>query len=171
MILKDILDFPVKVISGYKGTAEVRIAIDGGELDGGCWTWDGPTAGWVQRQNMTVVVQGLPKPHPLFPKASLVAHYAKTDEARELVEAGIHNVNAMLVPYVLPPGTPKDHVQTLGKAFMDTMKDPQFIEEAKTANLKIDPVSASEMRGMVEGFYTLRPSVAAKLRDIMFLKN
>jgi tripartite-type tricarboxylate transporter receptor subunit TctC len=45
-ILKAALGLPIQVVSGYKGTAEVRLAAEGGELAGGCWAWDSMRVNW-----------------------------------------------------------------------------------------------------------------------------
>jgi tripartite-type tricarboxylate transporter receptor subunit TctC len=67
----------------------------------------------------------------------------------------------------LPPGTPKDRVQILQKAFMDTMKDPEFLADAKKAQLDIDPVAAEEVEKTVARFFKLNASLVAKLKEIL----
>ena len=65
----------------------------------------------------------------------------ETDEARKLIQAGIHDTAAITRPYALPPGTPRDRVQNLRRAFRDTMKDKDFLAEAAKSKLDVDPVS------------------------------
>lgn len=45
-MLKVALGLPIQIISGYKGTAEIRLAAESGEVAGGCWTWDSIKATW-----------------------------------------------------------------------------------------------------------------------------
>ena len=54
---------------------------------------------------------------------------------------------------------------------MATMKDPQFLAEAKTAKLDLNPLPGDEVEKIVHGFFSLPPSVATKLRDIVVSKN
>jgi hypothetical protein len=94
--------------------------------------------------------------------------YAKTEEARQLIQVGIHDLNAILFSYSLPPGTSKDKVQLLRKAFMATMKNPEFLAETEKARLDIDPLPGEEVAKIMAGFYQLNPALAAKLRRIIF---
>lgn len=172
-ILKVALALPIQLISGYKGTSDIRLAAESGEIAGGCWGWDSIRATWrkgIESGDAVVVLQTLPKPQPDLPKAPLAINYAKTKEARQLVQAGIHDVSAAIRPYVLPPGAPKDRVQTLRKAFMDTMKDPEFSADAKNSKLDIEPLSGKELEGIVHGFFKLSPSVVAKLKEALTAK-
>src|SRR5918992_862156 len=59
-ILRVALGLPIQVVSGYKGTAEVRLAADSGEIAGGCWTWDSIRATWnaaIRSGDAIVVLQ------------------------------------------------------------------------------------------------------------------
>jgi tripartite-type tricarboxylate transporter receptor subunit TctC len=67
----------------------------------------------------------------------------------------------------LPPGTPKDRVKILQKAFMDTMKDPEFLADAKKSQLDLDPVSPEEVENTVARFFKLDPTLIARLREIL----
>src|SRR4051812_39170394 len=83
---------PIQLISGYKGTAEIRLASESGELAGGCWTWDSMRATWskaITSGDAVVVLQILPKAHPELPNVPLASKYAKNDEARQLMQIGI----------------------------------------------------------------------------------
>jgi tripartite-type tricarboxylate transporter receptor subunit TctC len=73
----------------------------------------------------------------------------------------------MTRPYSLPPGTPKERVEILRKAFLETFKDPSFVAEAKKSNLEFDPVSGEELEKLIDGIFKLQPNLLAKLRDIL----
>jgi tripartite-type tricarboxylate transporter receptor subunit TctC len=172
-ILKAALGLPVQLVSGYKGTADIRLAIESGELAGGCWGWDSIRATWqkgIESGEAVVVLQTLPKAHPDLPKVPLAISFAKTEEARQLIQAGIHNVSDIIRPYVLTPGTPKERVQSLRKAFADTMKDPEFLEDAKKSKLDVDPINGDELEKTVHGLFKLNPSVVAKLKEALSAK-
>jgi len=70
-------------------------------------------------------------------------------------------------PYVLPPGTPKDRVQIIRKAFMDTMNDPEFLAEAKKANLDINADDGAALEQNVKEILKLDPALVAKLKEIL----
>ena len=172
-ILKAALGLPVQLVSGYKGTADIRLAIESGELAGGCWGWDSIRATWrkgIDSGDAVVVLQTLPKPDPDLPKIPLAIGLAKTEEARQLIQTGIHDVSAIIRPYVLAPGTPKDRVQTLRRAFADTVKDPEFLEDAKKSKLDVDPMTGEELEKTVHGLFKLNPAVVAKLKEALEAK-
>jgi len=164
---------PIQLVSGYKGTAEVRLAAESGELAGGCWTWDSIRATWtkaIASGDAVVVLQILSKPHRELPAVPLAAKYAKNEEARQMIQVGIEEPSDYYRPYVLPPGTPKERVATLRKAFHDTMKDPEFLADAEKAKLDIEPITGEEMEKMVGKLFKLSPATVTKLKEILGAK-
>jgi tripartite-type tricarboxylate transporter receptor subunit TctC len=161
---------PVQLVAGYKGTSEIRMAAESGELAGGCWTWDSIRATWtkaIQSGDAVVVLQLLSKPHPELANIPLAQSFAKSDEARQLMQAGVQDPADYYRPYVLPPRTPKDRVEILRKALQDTMKDPEFLADAAKSRLDIDPVTGTELENLVRGLFKLSPSMISKLKTIL----
>jgi len=169
-VLKEVLGLPVQPIPGYKGTAEIRLAAESGELAGGCWQWESIKVIWgkaLDAGDVNLVIQLVPKPHPELPKVPLAVSLAKTEEARLLLQAAVHDPNSITRPYSLPPGTPKDRVKVLQKAFMDTMRDPEFLADAKRSKMDINPVPGEEVEKTVARFFKLDPALVTKLREIL----
>jgi len=169
-VLKEVLGLPVQPIPGYKGTAEIRLAAESGELAGGCWQWESIKVIWgkaLDAGDVNLVIQLVPKPHPELPKVPLAVSLAKTEEARLLLQAAVHDPNSITRPYSLPPGTPKDRVKVLQKAFMDTMQDPEFLADAKRSKMDINPVPGEEVEKTVARFFKLDPALVTKLREIL----
>jgi tripartite-type tricarboxylate transporter receptor subunit TctC len=161
---------PVQLVAGYKGTSEIRMAAESGELAGGCWTWDSIRATWtkaIQSGDAVVVLQLLSKPHPELANIPLAQSLAKSDEARQLMQAGVQDPADYYRPYVLPPRTPKDRVEILRKALQDTMKDPEFLADAAKSRLDTDPVTGTELENLVRGLFKLSPSMISKLKTIL----
>jgi tripartite-type tricarboxylate transporter receptor subunit TctC len=164
---------PIQLIAGYKGTSEIRMAAESGELAGGCWTWDSMRATWtraISSGDAVVVLQILSKPHRELPDVPLATKYAKNDEARQLIQVGIEEPAEYYRPYALPPGTPKDRVQLLRRAFLQTLKDPEFLADAQKAKLDVEPISGEELEKKISRMSKLNPSLVAKLRDILIPK-
>lgn len=169
-ILKPALGLPIHLVSGYKGTAVIRLAAEAGEVAGMCLSWDSLKAMWgraIELGDVVVVLQTMPRPRPDLPAVPLAINYAKTEEARQLVRAGIHDRAAIIFLYALPPGTLKDRVQILRAAFMDTMRDAEFLAEAEKSRLDVDPVSGDEVERIVRGFFQLSPGIVGKLREVL----
>jgi tripartite-type tricarboxylate transporter receptor subunit TctC len=68
---------------------------------------------------------------------------------------------------VLPPGTNKEVVPILRKAFMETVKDPELLSEANKARLEFNPGSGEELEENVRELFRLERSLVAKLAEIL----
>lgn len=170
-ILKEALGLPLQLVTGYKGVADIRLAVESGELAGGCWGWDGTKRPWAKRLatgDVIVVLQNSSSPHVDLPKVPLAIQQAKSEDARRLIRVGIHDQSAILRPFVLPPHTPKDKVAILRKAFTDTLNDPDFRAEATKSRLDVAPVSGQEVESIVHGLFKLPPALISRLKDILY---
>lgn len=169
-VLKATLGLPIQVVSGYKGTGPVRLAFHAGEVQGVCNSWDSFKATWrkeMETGEVVIVLQATVKPHPEVPNVPVAYDLAKTEEARKLIQAITRVHGATNRPYVVPPGTPKERVNVLRKAFMDTIKDPDFVAEAKKANLEINPLDGEELDQNVKALFKLEPALIDRLKEIL----
>ncbi|HEU4344926.1 MAG TPA: tripartite tricarboxylate transporter substrate-binding protein [Candidatus Binatia bacterium] len=171
--LKATLDLPIQVVEGYKGTAEIRLAADAGELHGSCWAWESMKVNWAtgfQSGDVKVVLQVTSKKIPDLPDVPFALDLAKTNEARQLLKAGAIDPAAIVRVYVTTPRTPKDRLETLRRAFANTLTDPEFVAEAKKTNLDINPLTGEEVKRIVDGLFKLSPSMISKLANILAVK-
>src|SRR5262245_56983098 len=170
-ILKEAIGLPMRLISGYKGTADIRVAVESGEVDGICgFSWASVRSTWrkaIESGQVIVVMQNAPKAHPELPKVPLAISFAKTAEARQLIESGVHQPSAITYGYSLPPGTPKERLQTLRRAFLQAVKDQDFLNDAGKANLEIAPASGEEIEQSIQNLFKTPPAVVAKLKEIL----
>jgi tripartite-type tricarboxylate transporter receptor subunit TctC len=169
-IVEATIGLPIRIVSGYKGTSTIKLAFNSGEVDGVVNSWESFKATWrneVESGDLVIVLQNIPKRHPELPNVPVAIDFAKTEEARKIIRASLHTLGPTLRPYVLPPGTPKDRVEILRKAFMVTMEDPEFLPETKKAKLDINPLSGAELESNVREVFNLEPSLVAKLKEIL----
>lgn len=169
-VLGAAIGLPFQLVSGYKGTADVRLAFNSGEINGICNSWESFKATWSKELSageVVIVLQNVAKPHPDQPKLPLAINYAKTDEGQKLIRALVHSVGPTARPYVLPPGTPKDRVQILRKAFIDTVKDPEFLADASKAKLDINPLDGAELEKNVREVFNLDPKLVPRAKEIL----
>jgi tripartite-type tricarboxylate transporter receptor subunit TctC len=169
-ILKVAVGLPIQLVLGFKGTADIRLAAESGELAGACWSWDAIKSTWARGLDsgeVSIVLQAVAKPLADLPKIPLAISYAKTAEARQLIEVGIHDAADIARPFVMPPGTPKDRVQLVRQAFLATLKDPAFTAEAEKSKLEIDPVAGEALEKIVAGLYKMNPAILAKLKEVL----
>ena len=170
-LVKEALGLPIQLVSGYKGTADIRLAVESGELAGTSWGWASMRSTWrksLETGDVVVVLQGVAKSLSDLPNVPLAINLAKTDETRKLIDAGIHSNSIFARPFVMPPETPKDRVEILVKAFQETLKDKEFLAEAEKSKLDLDPATVEELEQAVSGIFKLDAPLLAKLKDILF---
>ena len=151
------------------------LAADRGEVDGICGlSWTALSATWgakLKSGEAVPVLQMSPKPHSALPDVPLDISLAKTDEARLLIKTGIHDAARLTRIYALPPGTPPERVKMLRTAFMKTMRDPQFLADARKTRLYIDPSDGAEVHKIVKSLDALPREMVQKLKGILFPKK
>jgi tripartite-type tricarboxylate transporter receptor subunit TctC len=91
----------------------------------------------------------------------------KTDEAKKLIQVAVYDYSATARPYVFPPNTPTDRVQIMRKGLADTLKDPEFLADAKKARLDLNPLAGDELQTAVERTFKLDKPLVAKLKEIL----
>jgi tripartite-type tricarboxylate transporter receptor subunit TctC len=169
-ILQHALGLPIQLVLGYKGTADIRLAAESGELAGACWSWDAIKSTWTKALdsgNVSIILQAMPKPHPDLPKVPLAINLAKTAEARQLIQVGIHDAADIARPFVMPPQTPKEQVRIMRTAFMATLKDPAFLAEAQKTKLEVNPISGEQLEKVVAGLYKTNPQILSRLKEVL----
>ena len=169
-LLKVALGLPIQLVTGYKGTAPIKLAAESGEVDGSCWAWESIKVMWRQGLDagqVNIVLQAVPKAVADLPKVPVAIELAKTEEAKKLIEVGIHSTAAITRPYALPPGTPKERIQLLRRAFRETLKDKDFLAEAVKSKLDVDPLSGEEVEKIILSLFKLDPATVSKMADIL----
>jgi tripartite-type tricarboxylate transporter receptor subunit TctC len=169
-IMKATIGLPLQLVSGYKGTSEIRLAFNSGEVSGVSISWESAKSTWrkeVESGDMIVMLQGNTKSHPELTKVPVSINFAKSDEAKRLMQIVLQAHGPAVRPFVLPPRTPKDRVQILRRAFMETMKDPQFLAETKKGNLDINPSDGMSLEQRVIELLKSEPTLVAKLKEIL----
>ena len=167
-VVRAALGLPIQLVSGYKGMSDIRLATESGEVAGTCF---GPRAVWrraLDAGEVIPVLQVTPKPAPDFPNVPLAINLAKTEEARKLIELGVHDDSAISSMYMMPPGTPKELVAMLRRAMMDTIRDGEFLAEMKKASLEVDPLGGEEAEKIINDFFKLDAELIGKLKEIYY---
>jgi tripartite-type tricarboxylate transporter receptor subunit TctC len=169
-VLNGVLGTKLKIVSGYPGGNDAVLAMERGEVHGRCgWSWSSVMAthkNWYDEKKINILLQLALEKHPDLPNVPLVTDLAKTDEQRRILRL-IFARQVMGRPFVAPPGIPQDRAEALRKAFMDTMKDKEFLAEAEKAGLEITPVSGEKIQELVKEVYDTPPEIAKKAAEIV----
>jgi tripartite-type tricarboxylate transporter receptor subunit TctC len=167
--MNTVLGTKFKIVMGYKSSEEVTLALQRGEVQArsdGLGTINRQHPDWIKSKTVDfLAVAGL-KRDKLLPDISLATEFAKTDEDRETLRL-ICSPTALGRPYLAPPGVPGDRLKILLVAFMATLKDTEFLEEAKKLRLDIDPMGPDEVTAVVADTIGAPPAVVAKAKVAM----
>jgi tripartite-type tricarboxylate transporter receptor subunit TctC len=170
-ILNGVIGTKFRIVPGYPGGNEVNLAMERGEVQGRCgWSWSSVIAThmpWYREKKFYVLVQLSLSKHADLPNVPLVMDFAKTDEQKQMFKL-VFARQVMGRPFLAPPGIPQDRVAALRKAFVDTMKDPAFVAEAKKAKLEINSVSGDDVQKLVADIHAQTPkAIAAKVGKLL----
>jgi len=172
ILVRDVLGANLKVVSGYKGTADVRLAIDSGEVEGFFNTWTSAKITSLDKfksGEWLILAQLSDKPLPdlIFPNIPTIPAIAKTEEQKQLLRFGTSVPNQFGKVYVMAPGVPADRAMALESAFMKTMADKEFLGEAEKGKLEIAPLSGDQVQKLVVEFLGMAPDLKAKLQKLI----
>ena len=170
VVAREVMGLPIQLVSGYKGTADIRLAFNNGEIQGITNSWQSVRATWrneLDTGQLQIIMQVAAKSHPELTKYPLPGDLVKTAEGKKILQAVTQVHGASVRPYVLPPNTPKDRVQILRKAFQDTMKDSELLAEAERGKIEINPVNGEDLAKMVLAVMQLEPGLVAKLKEVI----
>lgn len=162
-ILRNVFQFNVKQVMGYPGSAEQRIAIERGELDGDCGSWSSISEDWVKGNKITPFVQFGEKATPDMPQnIPYVADKGNAEQKQIL--AVLLAAGQLGRPYIMSKMVPADRIAIMRKAFMDTMADSDFLADAKKQNLPVNPVDGVEAGKIIDEIYAAPADVVAKAK-------
>ena len=155
VVLREMLGFNIKQIPGYTDGAALNLAFERGEIEArnvGLSSIRSTKGDWVKPGGIgnVLMVFGRATRHKDYPNAPTARELAKSDKDRNLI-AILEVPYSLSRPFAAPPGVPEDRAKALVKAFMDTHKDPGYLEEAKKADFEVSPIDGTEVLKLIEG--------------------
>jgi tripartite-type tricarboxylate transporter receptor subunit TctC len=165
LLYKNVFGAKLKLVSGYPGTNDTSLAMERGEIDGFCglsWsTLRSRHPDWLKNKSINIIVQAGIKKEPELPNVPFAPDLARTDEQRQILKLILVS-QAMARPFAAPPGLPDERRAALLAAFEETLRDRDFLAEAKKETLDIDPVKGSEVDALLAEAYATPKAVADK---------
>ena len=167
-VLNAILGTRMKVISGYAGGNDVVLAMERGEVQGRCgWSYSGILStrpNWVKEKKLNFLIQ-LGGKNSELPNVPVVTDLVTSQEHKDVLNI-IFADRQVQRAFFAPPGIPEAQLEILRKAFLDTMRDPNFIADAERIGLAPAPTPGAEVQAIVERLYQSSPKIidtAAKI--------
>jgi tripartite-type tricarboxylate transporter receptor subunit TctC len=162
-----------KIVTGYRGAADVDLAIERGEADARVASWTAlktTRSEWLKDGRIVVPFQTGLKRHADLPDLPLIGDLATSDDGRRILE--FMNSDASVGwNAVAPPEVPPDRVAALREAFDATMRDPQFLADARKQGLEIVAGRGDEVQQVVAHTLATPPELVARLVAIVGGQN
>ena len=155
-VLRNMFHLPGRLITGFPGGTEVLLSMQRREVDGRCgWSWSALLSRdhyLLDRKLVTIPVQLGVEVNPDIPDVPLVIDLTNDPKEKAALKL-IFARQAMARPFAGPPGLPPERAQALRDAFDATMKDPEFLAEAKRLDLEVRPVQGVRINALVNEIY------------------
>jgi tripartite-type tricarboxylate transporter receptor subunit TctC len=172
LLMRDVVGANIKVVSGYKGSADIRLAMDSGEVDGFFNTWTSAKISALEliKNGEWVILAQLadtPLPDLPFSKVPTIGAIAKNEEQRELLRLGAAVPSQFAKMYLISPGVPPKRAAALESAFMRTFQDRDFLKDAEKGKIEIDPLSGAKTSALVSQSLAMSAGLKTRLKSVL----
>jgi hypothetical protein len=165
-MLSDLFGAKLHAVMGYPGSADKRVAIERGELDGDCGSWTSLPEDWLRDGKITLLIRFSRKLAPGMPANLPYAGDLLTDPKKQQTLALLTAGAVVGRPYLAPRAVPPDRLAALRSAFDATMKDPEFLAEAAKQRLLVTPMTGPEVESFIKALYQAPPDIVAAAKEI-----
>ncbi len=158
------------VVPGYRGTPDIALAMERGEVDGVCgWDWSSFRAqkpDWLRDNTANVILQAGLEPHVELTRMGVpsVLKYVTSDTDRKVVDLVISQ-QVFQRSYIAPPGIPAEQLDTLRTAFDATMGDQQFLDEAEKLRIEISALPGDKVQALVQKLHATPKAIVERARQ------
>jgi tripartite-type tricarboxylate transporter receptor subunit TctC len=164
--LRAVFNAPVRQIIGFPGSADQRIAIERGELDGDCGSYSSIPADWITSNKAHPFVRFIERRPPEIPETAVyIGGFAKTDEQRQILDV-VNTGDEIGRPFVMSGQVPADRLAIIRKAFNETMADPAFLSDMEKQQLPVNPLTADESEAIIAKLEKVSPAAIAQAKAI-----
>jgi tripartite-type tricarboxylate transporter receptor subunit TctC len=167
--LNALLGMKFKIIAGFPSSSDVFLAMERGEVDGICESLDsvsGKRPDWLPNRKVTILFQGGAAPNPELKDTPFVADLARSPDDRLAIEF-LYAGQGIGRPFVAPPDMPADRLKMVRDAFRETMRDPEFIEDAKRNMLDVAPEDGEHLAALIQKIYATPKPIVEKIGELI----
>jgi tripartite-type tricarboxylate transporter receptor subunit TctC len=168
-VLRQVTGTNIKIVTGYPGTTDIRLAMERGEIDGVCESWSSIKSTkpeWLAQKKITVIVQSSAEEQPDLKGVPTIGTLARSPQEADAVQL-IYSVSEAGRPFGAPPGLPADRLNALRRAFDATLKDPEFTAFAVKAQLDIEPSTGEQTAQFLTRAHASSPAVIEAARTLL----
>jgi tripartite-type tricarboxylate transporter receptor subunit TctC len=167
--LNQLLGLKFKIIRGYSSSADVVLAMERGEVEGYCESLESVHSkrpDWIPNKTVNVLFQGGVQPNPELKGVPFINDLAKSDDDRRAIEF-LYAGQGIGRPFFAPPGLAPDVLKMLRDGFNATMKDPEFVAEAKQRKLTLEPENGEYMEKLINRIYATPKPIVERVAELI----
>jgi tripartite-type tricarboxylate transporter receptor subunit TctC len=146
------------IVTGYKGTVDITLAMERGEVDGMCgWDWSSvksQKSDWISEKKANVLVQVSLEPLEELTERGVphIWKFVTKDDDRKVAELVVSQ-QVFQRSYIVPSQTPAEALGILRTAFDAAMKDAAFLADAEKMKISITPLSGGKVQDLIARLY------------------
>lgn len=169
LMLNKMIGTKFNVVSGYQGTAQIKIALQRREVDGHCTNWDSVLA----TQKDLLDAKGEDRMMPFLVHSRLADTELKnvplfSEVLKDEIHANTYKAYMAQMEYQRPltvaPATARERLEILRRGFKATLEDAEFLAQANRLRLDITYVSPEEIERWVNEVLNIQPKVRENLQ-------
>jgi tripartite-type tricarboxylate transporter receptor subunit TctC len=168
-VLNAMLGTKFKLVGGFKSSVDVMLAMERGEVDGICESYASVWQrhrDWIEKKTINILFQGGAAPDPALKGVPFILDFAKTEEQKSAVRY-IYAGQGIGRPFVAPPDLEAGRLKLLRSAFDATMKDPEFLAEAKKSKLDLEPENGAYLEALIRQIYATPKPLVEKIGELI----
>lgn len=158
----------IKVVTGYKGTGAIHLAMESGEIHGRAASFSslsGTRPHWLKERKVKLLAHSGLYPDQDFPDVPPLWKVAPASAQDVFEFVGSGSTLGRII--VAPPGVPAERVAALRKALEAMAKDPQFLADAAKRKMGVQPRSAAEVEALVKKTINAPADLVARVKTVM----
>ncbi|MDB5649971.1 MAG: tripartite tricarboxylate transporter family receptor [Hyphomicrobiales bacterium] len=167
IILRKVMDSPVRQIAGYPGSNEQKLAVERGELDGMCASWSALPPDWLSQHKINTLLRFSPTRPADMPENIPYVNDLTSDPEKKQLLTLLNAPGDLGRPFIVAKQVPAAQVETLRSAFEATLADADFVADMKKQNLPLDPVRGKDAEAIVRTIYSAPPAMLKRMTELL----
>jgi hypothetical protein len=163
--VNSLLSTKFKIISGYEGSAQIRLALERGEVEGSASTLWRIDKDWIRDRKLNVLYQASIEPAPDLPGVPMLVQLARNEDERKLLNF-YSSYTTVGRSIITPPNVPTDRVKALRAAFDGAMKDPELVADAEKAKMGLKELSGEQLTALINDVTSLEGALLERAKKI-----
>ena len=170
IVMNELLGTKFKVITGYLGSQQTILAIEGGEVHGRCGfslsSIKSTKLDWIRDKKINILLQMAVEKSAELPDVPFVFDLVSKPEDKQLLQL-VLGPTGMSRAFAGPPNMAPGKTELLRRAFDATMKDPAFLAEAKMMQAEVNPTTGEGVQALVQTIYATPKPVVERAKKFL----